>query len=351
MSNSVAKFAKRFLQLPFANKSYKCGPDRLLKSNPEYFIETKPELHKYYTSHQIPLYSPTAFNGMRNAGKLAANTLRHLHDIVEPGISTYDIHEITKQYIENNGGIASSIGYKGFPGSICTSNNSIACHGVPRKDEILCEGDIISLDVTCLIDGFYGDTCYTYYVGDYNKMDYKLALFLYATKQCRDEAIKICQPLTDINRIGITIENYLIQFNRKMSDLFGVNKYNDRYEVLREFTGHGIGTQIHQSPEIIHFGLSNNKKEGIIMNEGLIFTIEPIILYNPPVNKRSDGRRAFVDADDNWTVTVPDVLSAQFEHCVGITNNGCEIFTVPDEPYPDVWINVLKNKMETDKLN
>ena len=289
---------------------------------------------------------------MRRAGKLAANTLRHLHDIVEPGITTYDIHLITKEYIESNGGIASSLGFKGFPGSICTSKNYVACHGVPKKDEILNEGDLISLDVTCLINGFYGDTCYTYYVGDYNKMDYKTALFLYASKQCRDEAIKICRPLQDINCIGITIENYLIQFNKKMIEIFNNNNnnnndnYNDNYIVLREFTGHGIGTEIHQTPEILHFGLLNNKKEGIIMNEGMIFTIEPIILLNPPICKRIDGRRSFIDNKDGWTVSVPNTISAQFEHCIGIKNDGVEIFTIPDNPYPDQWNKVLQNVMD-----
>lgn len=288
---------------------------------------------------------------MRRAGKLAANTLRYLHDQVEPGITTYDIHMITKEFIESNGGIASSLGYKGFPGSICTSSNFIACHGVPKKDEILEEGDIVSLDVTCLIDGFYGDTCYTYYVGDYNKMDYKLALFLYASKQCRDEAIKICRPLQDVNMIGLTIENYLLQFNQKMIEIFGNDGYNDKYEVLREFTGHGIGTEIHQSPEILHFGLLNNKKEGVIMNQGVIFTIEPIILLNPPINKRLDGRRSFVDINDKWTVRVPDVLSAQFEHCVGVTSDGFEIFTLPDDPYPDLWNKVLQSIMDQKENN
>ena len=324
-TSSVIKSQSLFLPSTIISIGYPSGPK-----------------NRYYHGQGIPLYSPIAFEGMRKAGKLAANCLRHLHDVVEPGISTYDIHNITTDYITSNGGIPSSLGYKGFPGSICTSNNTVACHGVPRKDEILNEGDLISLDVTCLVDGFYGDTCYTYFVGDVSKMDLRTALFLYVSKQARDEAIKICKPLQDVNRIGTTIENYLKQFCEQMSGTLGENQYHDKYEVLREFTGHGIGTEIHQSPEILHFGLMNNKREGVIMNEGLVFTIEPIILWNPPPNKRFDGRRSFLDVHDKWTVRVPDVISAQFEHCVGVTSEGVEVFTMPDDPYPDVWNDVLQ---------
>ena len=300
---------------------------------------------EYSINGRIFEFSVVLDKNEKQAAIIAIKKPPIIHDIIEAGISTYDIHMITKEYIESNGGIASSLGYKEFPGSICSSRNDIACHGVPKKDEILKDGDIISLDVTCLIDGFYGDTCYTYYIGDYNKMNYKLALFLYASKQCRDEAIKICRPLQDINMIGLTIENYLLQFNQKMMQIFGENEYSDKYQVLREFTGHGIGTEIHQSPEILHFGLLNNKKEGVIMNQGVIFTIEPIILLNPPINKRLDGKRSFVDINDKWTVRVPHVLSAQFEHCIGITKDSFEIFTIPDDPYPDLWNKVLHNVM------
>ena len=179
---------------------------------------------------------------MRKAGKLAANTLRHLCDFIKPGVSTMEIAEETKDYIESKNGIATSLGFCGFPASICTSNNFVACHGVPRKDEILKEGDIIACDVTCSVDGWHGDTCYTYFVGDIQQMSKETAMFLYVSQKARDVAIEYCKPGSDLNQIGNTIERYLISMI-KSHDIDGIAKTSNEaqiYSVLREYTGHGM---------------------------------------------------------------------------------------------------------------
>lgn len=181
---------------------------------------------------------------MGKAGKLAANTLRHLCDIIKPGVSTMDIADETKHFIESRNGIATSIGFSGFPASICTSINTVACHGVPKKEDILKEGDIISCDVTCSVDGWHGDTCYAYYVSDdpIATMTKEQAMFLYVTQKARDIAIEFCKPGNQVTEIGGIIENYLIE-TIQSSHIANVEKSSTEpqiYSILREYTGHGM---------------------------------------------------------------------------------------------------------------
>mmetsp|Transcript_106992 Transcript_106992/g.130508 ORF Transcript_106992/g.130508 Transcript_106992/m.130508 type:complete len:343 (+) Transcript_106992:24-1052(+) len=327
-------------------KKVKCGPVHLVRDKPQWFRDVTSQTQRIYAKHDISLYSNDAYVGMEKAGKLAANTLRHLHEYIKPGISTFDIHLECKNYIEKNNGIPTSIGFHGFPSSLCTSVNDVACHGIAKKDVILKEGDIIKCDVTCSLNGFHGDTCYTYFVNNNNYMDtmsYEMAQFLYISQKSRDIGIENSLNGKNVTDIGFNIENYIKQVNEYNSNSSNESLNNIQYKILSEYTGHGIGLNIHEGPKNIDHVFTNIDKPIILIN-GMFITIEPIIMLNPLT---SIGRRySRIDKNDQWTVYVDNVLSAQFEHTIGINDelydNGYKIFTTPDDPYPNIWENVLK---------
>ena len=237
------------------------------------------------------------FEKMRVAGKLASKTLDMLTDYIKPGISTDKIDKLAYEYIKDNGGYSAPLYYRGFAKSLCTSLNHVICHGIPG-DRILDEGDILNVDVTAIVDGFYGDTSRMYTIG---KIPVKAQKLIDATYESLMKSIKILKPGIKLGDIGNEIQTY-------------VEKKG--FSVVRDFCGHGIGDKFHEPPNILHYGKKNS---GIELTPGMTFTIEPMI---------NSGKYDVKILDDGWTAVSKDKsLSAQFEHTVGIKDDGYEIFT------------------------
>ena len=247
----------------------------------------------------IPIYSLEDFNGIRKAGKLAAKILDKLQNLIKPGISTEEINVYCHNMIIENNAIPAPLNYKGFPKSICTSVNHVACHGIPSKDKILQNGDIINIDVTVILDGWHGDSSRMFAAG---KINQKVENLLKTTYECLLIGIKNAKPGQYLGDVGYEIQKYAESKN---------------YSVVRDFCGHGIGKQFHTPPSVLHYG---NLGGGPLIKPGMFFTIEPMInIGNWPVKILNDG----------WTAVTKDKsLSSQFEHTIGITNNGNEIFTL-----------------------
>ena len=237
------------------------------------------------------------FEKMRIAGKLAAQTLDMLTDHIKEGVSTSHIDKLGYEFIRDNGGYSAPLFYRGFPKSLCTSLNHVICHGIPSK-RILDEGDILNVDVTAMVDGFYGDTSRMYSIG---KISVKAQNLIDATYESLMKSIKILKPGLKLGDIGHEIQNYV--------EARG-------FSVVRDFCGHGIGDNFHEPPNILHYGKKNTGAE---LRPGMTFTIEPMI---------NSGKYDVKILDDGWTAVSKDKsLSAQFEHTVGIKDNGYEIFT------------------------
>ena len=244
-----------------------------------------------------------SFEQMKIAGSLAAETLDEITSYVQPGITTDKLDKICYEFIRDNGGYSAPLYYRGFPKSCCTSVNHVVCHGIPTY-KYLNEGDIINIDVTAIVNGWHGDTSRMFFVGD---VSIKSKNLVSATYDSMMKAISIIKSGIHLGDIGETIQTY-------------VEKKG--FSVVRDFCGHGIGKIFHESPNILHYG---KKGEGIKLQEGMIFTVEPMInegLYNTKLLK------------DGWTAVTKDKsLSAQFEHTVGVTNYGFEIFTKSKKKY------------------
>ena len=237
------------------------------------------------------------FEKMKIAGNLASKTLDMLTDEIKAGVSTNKIDKLGYEYIRDNGGYSAPLFYRGFPKSLCTSLNHVICHGIPSK-RILDEGDILNVDVTAMVDGFYGDTSRMYSIG---KISVKAQNLIDATYESLMKSIKILKPGLKLGDIGHEIQNYV--------EAKG-------FSVVRDFCGHGIGDNFHEPPNILHYGKKNTGAE---LRPGMTFTIEPMI---------NSGKHEVKILDDGWTAVSKDKsLSAQFEHTVGIKDNGYEIFT------------------------
>ena len=237
------------------------------------------------------------FEKMKVAGKLASRTLDMLTENIKPGITTDYIDKLSYEFIRDNGGYSAPIFYRGFKKSLCTSLNHTVCHGIP-SDRSLNEGDAINIDVTAIVDKHYGDTSRMFCVG---KTSIKVNNLINATYESMMRAIKILKPGVRLGDIGYEIQSY-------------VEKKG--FSVVRDFCGHGISTVFHQYPNILHYGKKNT---GIILESGMTFTIEPMI---------NAGKYDVKILNDGWTAVTKDKsLSAQFEHTIGITQNGYEIFT------------------------
>ena len=237
------------------------------------------------------------FEKMKIAGKLASKTLDMLTDEIKVGVSTNKIDKLGYEYIRDNGGYSAPLFYRGFTKSLCTSLNHVICHGIPSK-RILDEGDILNVDVTAMVDGFYGDTSRMYSIG---KISVKAQNLIDATYESLMKSIKILKPGLKLGDIGHEIQNYV--------EARG-------FSVVRDFCGHGIGDNFHEPPNILHYGKKNTGAE---LRPGMTFTIEPMI---------NSGKYEVKILDDGWTAVSKDKsLSAQFEHTVGIKDNGYEIFT------------------------
>ncbi len=237
------------------------------------------------------------FEKMRKAGSLASNTLDMISTCIKPGITTNEIDKLGYEFIRDNGGYSAPLYYRGFKKSLCTSLNHVVCHGIP-SERILNDGDILNIDVTAIVENYYGDTSRMFCVG---KAPIKATNLIEATYQSMMHAIKILKPGIKLGDIGFEIQSY-------------VEKKG--YSVVKDFCGHGISNVFHEAPNILHYGKKNT---GIELTPGMTFTIEPMI---------NAGKFETKVLNDGWTAVTKDKsLSAQFEHTLGITENGYEIFT------------------------
>ena len=243
------------------------------------------------------------FEKMRVAGKLASKTLDMLTDYVKPGISTDRLDELSYEFIKDNGGHSAPLYYRGFKKSLCTSLNHVVCHGIP-SDRILIEGDAINIDVTAIVNKYYGDTSRMFTVGD---VSVKAKNLIDATYESMMKAIKILKPGIKLGDIGFEIQSYI---------------EDKGFSVVRDFCGHGISNIFHEPPNVLHYGKKNT---GVELKPGMTFTIEPMI---------NAGKLDVKVLNDGWTAVTKDKsLSAQFEHTLGITENGYEIFTESAKGY------------------
>ena len=237
------------------------------------------------------------FEKMRVAGKLASKTLDMITEYVKPGINTNKIDQLCYEFIRDNGGYSAPLFYRGYKKSLCTSLNHVICHGIP-SDRILEEGDIVNIDVTAIVDDYHGDTSRMFSVGDISVKGKNL---IDTTYESMMNGIKILKPGIKVGDIGYEIQSYV--------EAKG-------FSVVRDFCGHGISNTFHEEPNILHYGKKNTGKELI---PGMTFTIEPMI---------NAGKYDSKLLNDGWTAVTKDKsLSAQFEHTLGITENGYEIFT------------------------
>jgi methionyl aminopeptidase len=251
-----------------------------------------------HTGKQVKIHAEADFVKMRLAGKLAAETLDYITPFVKPGVTTDELNTLCHNFITENGAIPAPLNYRGFPKSICTSVNHVICHGIPGP-KVLKSGDSLNIDVTVILDGWYGDTSRMFHVG---KPTVKAQKLIETTYECLMDAIEIVKPGMTLGDIGHVIQS----------------KAERRgYSVVREFCGHGIGQVFHTAPEVLHYGKPDT---GMKLAPGMFFTIEPMINVGKP-----DMR---ILADDWTAVTRDKSLSAQFEHTIGVTENGCEIFTL-----------------------
>ena len=244
-----------------------------------------------------------SFEKIRVAGSLAAQALDEVTPFVKPGVTTEKLNKICYEYIRDNGGYSAPLFYRGFPKSCCTSVNHVVCHGIPA-DKYLDEGNIINIDVTAIVNGWHGDTSRMFFIGDVSVKSKNLISTTYDSMM---KAISIIKDGIHLGDIGETIQTY-------------VEKKG--FSVVRDFCGHGIGKTFHEPPNILHYG---KRGEGIKLKEGMIFTVEPMInegIYKTKLLK------------DGWAAVTKDKsLSAQFEHTVGITSDGFEIFTKSKKKY------------------
>ena len=258
---------------------------------------------------QVRLYDRAGFDAMHRAGQVAAECLDAIADLVRPGVPTDEIDRFVYEFGAARGALPATLGYRGYTRSTCTSINHVVCHGIPNEKPLR-EGDILNVDVTFIVDGWYGDSSRMYYVGEVKRAAERLVEVTYESLMLGIAAVR---PGATTGDIGHAIQSFAEA---------------ERCSVVRDFCGHGVGRLFHDTPNILHYG---NLGEGIELRPGMIFTIEPMInLGRPHVKVLADG----------WTAVTRDrSLSAQFEHTVGVTETGCEIFTLSPRghthpPYP-----------------
>jgi methionyl aminopeptidase len=248
-------------------------------------------------SHAVKLHGEEGFAGMRKAGRLAAECLDMLVGHVKPGVTTNELDRLAHDFGKAHGAIPATIFYRGYSKSLCTSINHVVCHGIP-SDKPLKDGDIVNIDVTLLLDGWHGDTSRMYLVGD---VPLKARRLVDVTYEAMMLGIAAARPGNTLGDIGAAIQEHAEAA---------------RFSVVRDFCGHGLGRVFHDSPNIVHYG---RRGQGLQLRPGMIFTIEPMI---------NAGRWEVKLLSDGWTAVTRDKsLSAQFEHSIGITETGSEIFT------------------------
>jgi len=257
----------------------------------------------------IKVHGADAFEGMRAAGRLAAECLDFITPHVQPRVTTERLDKMCHDFIVERGGIPAPLNYRGFPKSICTSINHVVCHGIPGEKSLQ-DGDIINIDVTVILDGWHGDTSRMFPVGQVGVKGTKL---IDVTFEAMWEGINVVKPGATLGDIGHAIQTYAEA---------------RKYGVVRDFCGHGLGQVFHDAPNVMHFGEAGN---GDVLREGMFFTIEPMI---------NIGTYEVKILGDGWTAVTKDrSLSAQFEHSIGVTADGFEVFTrsptgLDRPPYP-----------------
>lgn len=258
----------------------------------------------------IKVHGPEGYEGMRKAGRLAAECLDFITPHVVPGVTTEALDRLCHEFICDRGAIPAPLNYRGFPKSICTSINHVVCHGIPG-DKVLAKGDTINIDVTVILDGWHGDTSRMFFVG---KPSVKARRLVETTYEAMWEGIRAVAPGATLGDIGHAIQTYA---------------ESRRYSVVRDFCGHGLGRVFHDAPNIMHFGRPG---EGDVLKPGMFFTIEPMI---------NAGKFDVKILADGWTAVTKDKsLSAQFEHSLAVTDDGYEVFTLSPKgwhcpPYED----------------
>jgi methionyl aminopeptidase len=258
-------------------------------------------------SGQIKIHGADAFEGMRRAGELAAATLDFIAPYVRPEVTTGELDRLCHGFIVDHGAIPAPLNYRGFPKSICTSINQVVCHGIPADHQSrgfprvrLEEGDVLNIDVTVILDGWHGDTSRMFFVGE--SIGVKARKLVDVTYEAMMRGIAVVKPGVQVGAIGNAIQRYA---------------ESHRYSVVRDFCGHGVGRVFHDAPSILHYGRPD---DGPILREGMFFTVEPMI---------NAGRYEVKVLSDGWTAVTKDrSLSAQFEHTIGVTATGYEIFTI-----------------------
>ncbi len=245
----------------------------------------------------ITIHTTDEFDAMRRAGRLAAETLDYITEFVKPGVTTDELNTLCEKFTTDHGAISAPLGYRGYPKSICTSVNHVVCHGIPG-DRVLRDSDIVNIDVTVIFDGWHGDSSRMFPVG---KVGVKAQRLMDVTYEALMRGIEVVKPGATLGDIGHAIQEFV---------------ESHRFAVVRDFCGHGLGRVFHAPPSVLHYGIPG---VGVELREGMFFTIEPMI---------NAGRADTKILEDGWTAVTRDrSLSAQFEHSLGVTADGCEIFT------------------------
>ncbi len=248
---------------------------------------------------QITIHGPEDFAAMHRAGRLAAETLDFITPYVKPGVTTGELDRLCHDFIVERGAIPAPLNYRGFPRSIWTSVNHVVCDGIPSDDKRLVEGDTLNIDVTPILDGWHGDTSRMYFVGEPSVKARRLAEVTYEAMM---RGIEVVKPGASLGDIGHAIQSFAEK---------------QRCTVVRDFCGHGLGRVFHTAPSVLHYGLPG---QGTVLREGMFFTVEPMI---------NAGKHHVKVLQDGWTAVTRDrMLSAQFEHSIGVTATGHEIFTL-----------------------
>lgn len=245
----------------------------------------------------ITIYKPEDFAGMRAAGRLAAETLDMIVPHVQVGVSTEELNQICDTFIRDHHAVPAPLNYHGYPKSVCISLNHVVCHGIPGERRLE-DGDILNIDVTVILDGWYGDTSRMYVAGTPAVRAKRLMDVTYESMM---RGIHVVKPGATLGDIGWAIQSYVEA---------------QRFSVVRDFCGHGVGRTFHEPPNVLHFG---RRGQGTVLEPGMFFTIEPMV---------NTGRPDVKVLEDGWTAVTRDrSLSAQFEHMLGVTETGCEVFT------------------------
>jgi methionyl aminopeptidase len=247
----------------------------------------------------VVIHDPADFAAMRVAGRLAAETLDYITPFVKPGVTTEELDALCEQFQRDRGGIPAPLGYKGYPKSVCISINHVVCHGIPGPRKLI-EGDIVNIDVTPTVDGWHGDSSRMYLVGD--KVSIRARKLVDVTYDAMMRGIAVIKPGATLGDLGHAIQSFV---------------ESHRFSVVRDFCGHGTGKIFHESPSVVHYGRPG---QGLVLRSGMIFTVEPMV---------NVGRHEVKILDDGWTAVTRDrSLSAQFEHTIGVTDTGVEVFTL-----------------------